>query len=305
MQSPPAPKVSVIIPAYNDAAYIRDSIESALSQPGVEVIVVDDGSTDDTPSIASACEGVRFMSIPHSGPSKARNTGILAASGEWMVFLDGDDILLPGAVELLLDTAISEGAEAVSATFTRDATLAAIPREGRSPLTLSGRDALAATLYQEPRWLNSAAASIYRADKVREVMFKEGIYYEDLDFTTRIYPRLARVSSLSVPVYFYRPNPHSIINTFVRRRLDVLSVTAAVMERWADDPGLLAAARSRRLSACFNMYLLTRRREGYRDVARRCVADIKALRRSVLADPRVRLKNKLGILASYLAGPFM
>lgn len=295
----------MIIPAYNDAAFIRDSIDSALSQQGVEVIVVDDGSTDDTPSIASAYEGVTFISITHSGPSEARNAGIRAARGEWFVFLDGDDRLLPGAVKLLLDTAISEKAEAVSALFTRDATIAAIPSAVAHPLTLSGRDALVATLYQEPRWLNSAAASIYRADKVREVMFTEGIYYEDLDFTTRLYPHLSRVCSLDMPVYFYRSNPQSIINTFVRRRLDVLSVTAAVMCRWADDAEMLAAARSRRLSACFNMYLLTRRRKGYRDVARRCVADIKSLRGSVLTDPRVRLKNKIGIIASYLAGPFM
>lgn len=294
--------VSIVIPAYNAEAYLNDCLSSVMGQAD-EIIVVDDGSTDSTPAIASGFDGVRLISTPNRGLASARNEGIRASSGQWLVFVDADDCLLPGAVARLLDIASSQGAEAVRATFTANPNLHAIP--SGSVLSLNGREALIATLYQQPRWLNSACASIFRADKVKEVMFTDGIYYEDLDFTARLYPRLSKVCSLNAPVYFYRPNSVSFLNTFSPKRLDVLLVTERIERRFRSDASLLRAARSRRLSACFNMYLLICRFREYADVARLCINEIKRLRGDCFADPRVRLKNKLGIIASYIATPFL
>jgi len=102
------PAVSVIVPAKNAAAYIGEAIDSALLQGGVsEIIVVDDGSTDGTEAIVRAFSDprLRLMRNEGSGVSAARNLGVGNARGDWLVFLDADDRLRPGAIATLLAAA--------------------------------------------------------------------------------------------------------------------------------------------------------------------------------------------------------
>ena len=98
---PEQPLVSIVIPCYNGARFLRAAIESALAQdyPSTEVIVVDDGSTDNTPEVIGDYEG-RIVGIrqTNGGLSAARNTGIRHARGELIVLLDSDDILLANCV---------------------------------------------------------------------------------------------------------------------------------------------------------------------------------------------------------------
>ena len=100
------PRISVVIPLYNKETYIVRAVESALSQGAAvhEVIVVDDGSTDNGPALLASLGDarVRLIRQPNSGVSAARNAGIEAASSEYVAFLDADDAWLPGfAAELL------------------------------------------------------------------------------------------------------------------------------------------------------------------------------------------------------------
>lgn len=94
------PRVSVIIPTYNRAHLIGASIESALAQycPEMEIIVIDDASTDDTEQVVSQIgPAVRYIRQDENrGPAVARNTGIAAARGELIALLDSDDLWLPG-----------------------------------------------------------------------------------------------------------------------------------------------------------------------------------------------------------------
>ena len=93
--------VTIVIVCYNQARYLREAIESALAQthPSVDILVVDDGSTDETASVAAAFLGVGYVCQANRGLAAARNTGLRIASGESVVFLDADDKLLPGAIE--------------------------------------------------------------------------------------------------------------------------------------------------------------------------------------------------------------
>jgi glycosyltransferase involved in cell wall biosynthesis/SAM-dependent methyltransferase len=95
------PLVTVVIPCYNQAHFLGEAIESVLSQSytNFEVIVVDDGSTDETSEVASRYEEVRLIRQENRGLSGARNRGLGEARGEYVVFLDADDRLLPGALE--------------------------------------------------------------------------------------------------------------------------------------------------------------------------------------------------------------
>jgi len=94
------PLVSIIIPCFNDARYIEDSIKSALNQTytNIEIIVVDDGSEDESEHIIRRFDGVHLIRKDHNGVSAARNTGFAASRGDHIVFLDSDDRLLPDAI---------------------------------------------------------------------------------------------------------------------------------------------------------------------------------------------------------------
>ena len=100
---PNQPRVSVVIPAYNAARTIEQAIESALSQTmgDLELLVVDDGSVDPTAAVvvAHGDSRVKLISRQNGGTSAARNTGIAAATGEWVAFLDADDVWLPDKLE--------------------------------------------------------------------------------------------------------------------------------------------------------------------------------------------------------------
>ena len=114
-----APSISVVIPCYNAAAFLRATIESILGQthPVLEVIVVDDGSTDDSANIAESFgPPVRVIRQPNQGESAARNRGIEAAAGEWVAFLDADDLWLPTKVELQAEAIRSAPADVVCVT---------------------------------------------------------------------------------------------------------------------------------------------------------------------------------------------
>jgi len=91
--------ISIIIPTYDRSAFLKEAIESVLKQTyqSFELIVVDDGSTDDTAGVLSRYAGkISALSVNHGGPSAARNYGIKAARGDYIAFLDSDDLWLPG-----------------------------------------------------------------------------------------------------------------------------------------------------------------------------------------------------------------
>jgi len=93
-------KVSIVIPCFNQGHFLGDAISSAMAQDGVisEVIVVDDGSTDDTGRVAATFPDVRYIHQENAGLSAARNTGLRVATADYVVFLDSDDRLLRGAL---------------------------------------------------------------------------------------------------------------------------------------------------------------------------------------------------------------
>ena len=100
-------KLSIIIPLYNKEKYIQKTIESVLNQdyPYFELIIVDDGSTDSSAEIVESIQDKRVKLIKQSngGVSKARNNGAFNAQSEWLIFLDGDDVLMPGTFHNFVD----------------------------------------------------------------------------------------------------------------------------------------------------------------------------------------------------------
>ena len=115
-------KVSVIIPCFNAERFLREAVESVLQQDylDTEIILVDDGSTDDTGKIIrSFGSRVRGDFGPNRGPSAARNRGTALATGSFIQYLDADDLFLPGAIQTRLLALLSTGAEVAYSDWQR------------------------------------------------------------------------------------------------------------------------------------------------------------------------------------------
>jgi glycosyltransferase involved in cell wall biosynthesis/SAM-dependent methyltransferase len=97
--------VSVIIPCYNHARFLAESVDSVKQQTykNVEIIVVDDGSTDDTKAVSESLPGIQYIYQSNQGLSAARNTGFQTSKGDYVVFLDADDYLYPDAIRINLE----------------------------------------------------------------------------------------------------------------------------------------------------------------------------------------------------------
>jgi glycosyltransferase involved in cell wall biosynthesis len=104
MTGTPSPELSVIIPVWNGDRYLAETIDSVLGQddaPTLEVIVVDDGSEDDSAAVAARYPPpVRCIRMRHAGLAAARNTGVAAAQGTFLLHLDADDLVVPGSIAL-------------------------------------------------------------------------------------------------------------------------------------------------------------------------------------------------------------
>ena len=170
--------VSVVIPVRDGSRYLGEAIESALEQDHrpLEVIVVDDGSTDRSAEIAAGYAGVRLIRTPNRGPSAARNTGLAAAGGDVAAYLDADDVLLPGSLArrlAILDEEPETGVVLGRMRLRREPgapAIAAIPRRGKEAFEGVG-----------------ASAAIARREVAERVPFDESLRLgEDLDWLFRV-----------------------------------------------------------------------------------------------------------------------
>lgn len=299
-----SPLVTVIVPAYNAEAFLEECLGSIQAQTyrNLEVIVVNDGSTDSTEAIAQRAgrsdRRFRTVSIPNGGVSRARNTGIELARGVLITFVDADDRLHPEALKTMTDSLLENDAEICITAFAASA-----PESNRRPKSIvyDYMGAMKDALYQK-RLLNSPWGVLINRNFLGDRRFREGIRYEDLDAFYRFYEGAKKIIYLDFPFYLYRHNPLSFINNWSEARLDVLDVTDRMADFFASRyPALRRAALDRRFSAHFNMLLLMKKhRVTNPEAMRRCREAVRRGRAEALKDPEVRIKNKIGALLSYL-----
>lgn len=220
-----APLISVIVPLYNVAPHAGRCIASLRAQilTDFEVIVVDDGSTDDSLAMARAAargDGrFRFASRANGGLSAARNTGLALARGQFLAFLDSDDAVTPGWLyrmhRALEDTGADWVATAIRFTYP----------DGGTTLhsAIHGAPALPPVGQAEPqrhdiadwcaliRHFPSAWNKLYRRSLIGDIRFDEGTYYEDHAFFWRLACRTDHLLHLPEPLYLHlRDRPGQI-----------------------------------------------------------------------------------------------
>ena len=316
--------ISVIVPVYNAEDYLEEAILSVFSQTykDWELILVDDGSSDSSPAIcdkAALCSTkIRVKHIPNGGVSHARNVGLDMAKGDFITFIDADDLLAPNAFETMLALAEENDAEVVCGIIfefksgntdflakSDDKPNSYIPSHIIKKYT--AKEAAIKSLYQDGLD-NAVCGKLYSSRLWQSLRFKESLRYEDLEICYKVFLSANNIIAIPTPLYYYRQHPGSYIHTFTPKRADALVVTEDIVEYSKTHcPELLPAARSRQLSANFNIFGLIAANGMTQDpeaapIADACWQKIKELRADDLRNPNVRLKNKIGIMVSYLLG---
>lgn len=315
--------VSIIVPAYNAERWLPAAVRSVLAQTEQdwELVLVDDGSTDATPGL---CDGyaasdprIRVEHTLNAGVSAARNHGLRLCRGQWILFLDADDVLHPDMIRIMLDAATRHNADMVScATYQfhtpqQEAdwlnTSFQVPVKER---ILTSENAIEEAYYQTSELNVSSCAKLYNRNVWHANSFYNG-RYEDLEIACRLMESADRIVCVDAPLYGYRQNPDSYMHRFTLQRLDVLTVTEQ-LEAWGQSrsPEILRAMRDRRMSANFNIFMLSelaaRRgditRQQARDIQAGCYAQIIRLRSNSIFNFQSRIKNRIGAGISLL-GP--
>lgn len=290
---------------------MRPALESLRGQTykDFEIIMVNDGSTDDSEEVckefSESDSRFRLISQPNAGVSAARNLGIEIADGEWIAFMDADDVMPPDALEVMMSHAKESGAGIVAGGYLR-CVPSKMPTGNGSSMTVSSDTAIMMGLYQK-RILNNPWGMLFHSSifKGEHPLHFRKCRYEDLDLFYRAFERVDTVCILDRVVYFYRDTPGSFINKWSDARLDALDVTDRIVDHMQHrSPELYKAALDRRFSAHFNI-LVEMLRNGIDNPKQkeRCFKIIKEQRLIELTDGNVRLKNKLGALASYFGMP--
>ncbi|KYQ96332.1 glycosyl transferase [Serratia plymuthica] len=238
--------LSLIIPVYKVEAYIEACLCSVLQQlpDWAEVIIVDDGSPDDSINIAEEvlCRypqlkpQVSILRQHNQGLSEARNSGIAHAEGQHVGFLDSDDVLLEGYFSilgrLLADNPLADIVAFNAQRFSvmnngqiqPDCTLAIVPGNA-APQDRDTHMALLADSFNRSMWF--AWARIYRKTLFDEMRFPQGRNFEDIQLIPQLYLKAERIVMCDTPLVGYRANPNGITRAPKRRDLDDLDYAIA------------------------------------------------------------------------------
>jgi CDP-glycerol glycerophosphotransferase len=207
-----APLVSVVLPIYQVEAFLRECLDSIVSQSltDYELLVVDDGSTDGSRAIAEeyarSDSRVKVIERENGGLGAARNTGVQHARGVYLAFVDSDDVLPPGALRALVASAEATGSDMVAGSVLRFNRLRSwspswvneVHGDRRERIRIEEFLPLLRNLYT---W-----NKLFRRDfwDAQGLSFREGVAYEDQPIITQLYARAASIDVLTDVVYHYR-----------------------------------------------------------------------------------------------------
>lgn len=309
--------ISVIIPVYNVASYLQECLDSVLAQTytDFELLLVDDGSTDGSSDLCDdyACRDARVTVIhqPNAGPAAARNAALQVAQGDYLAFIDADDVVHRQYLEVLASYLDGHDDVDVACVSYRMLKPSVSPANHDLPARyavhqMSGDEALLAMLYQRPNADSSPWGKIYRRSLFEGLRFPAAFrVYEDLYLLAQLYPLVRRMACIGLPLYYYRKQDTGTLNSLSTRRNDAFDVLQTLEAQYmvTGRKTLARAARERRLAVAMNILRLLSHQphtDANIAMAHRCWQHIKALRGESIRDAHARPKNRLAALLSYL-----
>ncbi len=220
------PLVSIIIPVHNAAATLEAAVGSALAQTwkNLEILLIDDGSQDETgrlcEKLASAHPRVHLAHREAPGVSGARNVGLALAKGEWITFLDADDMMMPDLVRTLLELAQDTGSQIAGCGFWTYGELPSLSmlqekeKAMEQEQTVRSKDKV--TLYTGEEFVQEGIlqsdtriwSKIFDRELIGDHCFPEDLTIgEDMFFLLSLLPKARKIARIDTPLYAYYHNP--------------------------------------------------------------------------------------------------
>ena len=239
MQS--TPFLSIVVPVYNAQCYLRQCIDSLIEQKcdDIEIVLVDDGSTDSSPAICEQCkkDNPTIVTVIHQrnqGPLIARVRGFIEASGAYMIAMDADDMFLPGAIKEICRSLRLVEPDVLTWGFTssyRSLQRGVAPQNPSSVKKEEILELLCKTWDCNAMWAKAIKRSCLCLD-VDYSCYSGMTLCEDFLQTLFVYDRAERFFQIETPLYFYRQNPASTTHSVFTSSLfgDVVSAMQCAME---------------------------------------------------------------------------
>lgn len=213
MKDNPSPLVSVIVPVYNVEKYVKRCLDSITSQTytNLEIIVVDDGSTDCSAIICEQCSSedsrIRVIRKNNEGAGFARNTGIEEASGEYLFFVDSDDYILCNCIERLLQIALQEKADIVKCSWVQgsEERYSRLPKKKRFFV----HDNISA--FRTRRMNIAIHGKLYKRTVVNGYRYPKITTHDDEFMTYKLVYNAKKIIILDEEYYYYYLSPDSIM----------------------------------------------------------------------------------------------
>ena len=224
------PKVSVIVPIYNVEKYLHRCLDSLVSQElqDIEIILVNDGSTDDSGDIAKEYAKkynvkVKYLEKENGGLSDARNFGIPYATGEYIAFLDSDDYIEKNAYEEMYNKAKEDDADYVECDF-----LWEYPNKVKQDKRFNYNNKKEMLAFVRVVAWNKLIRRKILLDN--GINFPKGLRYEDVEFTYKLIPHLNTISYIDKCFVHYTQRENSIANVQNERTAEIFTVLDHVIE---------------------------------------------------------------------------
>jgi len=214
-----APAISVVVPVYDAQEHLAECLEALLAQDEAdfEIVAVDDGSRDESPALLERYRQrdarVRVLRQDNRGPSAARNAGLAHARGEFVWFVDADDVVAPGALGVLVGAARADEAQIVAFNAERfdDAKRSAVYAQPKPAGVVTGeawiRTVIAQREFRHFPWLIFCRRDFLAASAIA---FATGILHEDIGWTTECLLHAQRLVYADQVLYRYRRHPASL-----------------------------------------------------------------------------------------------
>lgn len=217
--------ISIVIPVYNVEKYLKDCVNSVISQTyrDLQIILVDDGSTDSSGDICDAFaekdERVQVIHKANGGLSDARNVGTSMSKGEFIFYLDSDDYLESDAMRVLLEAQRKYCADVVVGGYFYTYEDHEDAADNKSQV-LSKENAIKQLMSGEIQTF--AWGKLIRTEIAKKHKFPYGLLFEDHFWTHLVFQESNIISCVSQPILHYRQRQNSISYTFTEKRLDII-----------------------------------------------------------------------------------
>lgn len=216
------PFVSIVIPIYNVEKYIRDCIKSIISQTyeNYEVILVDDGSPDNSAKIAleilqTANKRVRLTVQKNGGQYFARNTGEKLSTGEWIIYVDSDDVIAPNCIEEMIKIALSDDVEMIipDFQFVGNDNIFMVPQYNNGIEFLNKQEIQTQFQLRNIKILTPATMYNLKWYRANHLKMQKVLYGEDVLFIWEALKYVTKVAHIKIPLYNYFLRGNSIITS--------------------------------------------------------------------------------------------